>query len=698
MKEPMILLFFMTSVTTLSPAEGEDRSTVRNGTMVREVALVRNGQTKEPVKRRFDTVVLENQYVELAFCLTLGERITRVVDKLTGRQLLYQGILKYSGSALTEGGGSGGGIQINHPYYHAGSSYVVPLPYTTTIEEDGAATLTTAYTSYPHLQRTIWRVSLRPDEAGFRSDYQFENLAPYSMGFNPWINAAFPLRKDVQFILPADWVAGHWFGINAKEEFGNWLRPWPIDKEGQDRSFILDANDSSVFGYGVTEGYIAVYFHDTNDGLTRVFDPVQMPGAKAAGIWKPKPKGWDWCEMWGAFSHNMEDPLWIAPHEVLRASDFWFPIHGIGGMTWANEKGAVNLQKEGEEITCGVYVPRDYGRVAVRLTADGNLLIQTSLDLRPGTPLLRKVTCPVDTDEVRLTVVDAAGKVILTRQKFFSRRPRKIYELPEIPWHRKTPVTRALWEEAFTPMMAWGPWYHPPTSYARVLKSDKDNTEALIGRARSLIKEATADLFRARKTSPEEDRKEASAILTGLAKRKNADPRALLLLGLVKMQQGDRTAAAAVLKRLVGGEGDGEMVHYQLALLAASAGDWQRSLQQARAALELAPDSTLSRLLVAVACLKTGQPDSVAGILAPILETNPLEVGALAIASRAAKALDDTDEVLRLQALLDLIENQATGQYRAGLAQVAALENGKDLDCLTIDTIRGITDLLGREP
>jgi hypothetical protein len=152
------------------------------------------------------------------------------------------------------------------------------------------------------------------------------------------------------------------------------------------------------------------------------------------------------------------------------------------------------------------------------------------------------------------------------------------------------------------------------------------------------------------------------------------------------------------LKRLAGGDGDGELVHHQLALLAASADDWQKCLRQAQAALERAPDSTLSRLLVAVACLKTGRPESVAEVLAPALETNPLEVGALVLASRAAKALGREDEVQHLQAALDLIEKQAPGQYRAGLAEVTSLEKGEDLDCLTIDTIRGTPDLPGREP
>jgi tetratricopeptide (TPR) repeat protein len=692
------ILSFLILLAASASVQGNDRSTIRSSTMVRDLELVRGGTTKNPVKRRFDTVVLENKYLELTLCPTLGERITQVRDKLTGRKLLYEGVLKYSGSALTEGGGAGGGIHINHPYYHAGSSYVVPLPYKAAVEEDGTATLTLAYTAYPHLQRTVWRVSLRPEEAGFRSDYRFENLAPYSMGFNPWINAAFPLRKDIQFILPADWVAGHWFGINAEKRFGNWLRPWPIGADGEDQSRILTAQQSSVFGYGVTEGYSAIYFHDANDGLARVFDPAVMPGAKAAGIWKAPPQDWNWCEIWGAFSHNMEDPLWIGPHEVLRASDFWFPIRGIGGMTWANEQGAVNLQKNAAELTCGVYVPRHFPHAAVRLIADGHVLIQTAGELRPGKPLLRKVQCPVDTDDVRLTVVDSAGRLILTRQKFFSERPRKIYELPEQPWHRKTPTTRALWEEAFTPMMAWGPWYHPPTSYSKVLSTDANNQEARIGLARSLIKESAGDLFRGRKVSPDQQREKAAAILTELTRPKKADPRALKLLGLLKMQQGDNTGAAAILRRLVGTPSEGELAHYLLALLAASQDDWKTCRKHAQTAVELAPDSTLSRLLVAEASLQTGQPENVASTLAPLLEANPLEVAALILANRAATRLQHTDEVKRLQAALDLIAKQAPGQYQAGLAQVTSLEQGKDLDCLTIDTIRGSINMPGRQP
>jgi len=698
MNAPKISLSVIIALVTVTVLTAADRSTIRQSTMVREVAHVTGGKTEEPVQRRFDTVVLENDYLALTFCPTLGERITRLRNKLTGRQLLYEGVITYSGSALNEGGGSGGGIQINHPYYHAGSSYVVPLPYHTTIDEDGTATITLAYTAYPHLQRTVWRVSLRPDEAGFRSQYRFENLAPYAMGFNPWINAAFPLRKDAQVILPADWVTGHWFGINPEEKFGHWLRPWPMDESGVDQSYLVNATEPSYFSYGITKGYSGIFFHDAKVGLARVFDPEKMPGAKSAGKWKPEPGGWDWCEVWGALSHNMEDPLWIGPHETITTDDFWFPIHGTDGMTWAGESGAVNLSKDGDKLTCGVFVPRDCRRCAVRLSADGEFVIQTSVELRPNQPFLRKVTLPADTDDVRLTVLDSNGKVILKRQEFFSKRPRLVYELPEKPWHRKTPLTTAQWEEAFTPMMAWGPWYHPPTSYAKLLESDQNNTQARIGLARSLIKEAAGDLFRGRKVSPDKQRVEAAAILTGLANVKDAHPRALRLLGTLRMQEGDAPAASAVFKRLSAAGNAGAMVYYQHALLSASDENWNQCLKHAQSAVELAPDSTLARLLAAMALLKTEQPEGATKTLAPVLEANPLEVGALVLASRAAEAIRKSDEVARVQAVLKLIERQAPEQHRAGLAQVTSLEQGKDLDCLAIDTIRGGVEMPGRKP
>lgn len=672
-------------------------ASIRHGTVVREVLYGRGKEKRTPVKRRLDVVFLENRYLQVTVCPALGERVLNVVDKIAGRKLFREGVLRYSGSALDEGGGSGGGIQVNHPYYHAGSSYVNRLPYQTAVLKDGTAELAMAYTSYPHLQRTVWRIRLRPDEAAFRFAYRFENLSPYPMGFNPWISAAFAIRQDLQFVLPTKGIADHWFGINADARWGNRIDPWPVGADGKDQSYLANRKWKTAFGYGITEGHAGLYYHDSDEGFVHVFDPAKMPAAKIGGAWRTDGQGW--CEVWGGFSHNMEDPLWLAPHETVGAADAWFPVRGIHGLTWADENAAVNLQKADDQIHCGVYTPRNRGRGALRLTADGRPLIQASVELGPRTPFFRTVACPRNTDEVRLTVLDADGRVVIERRRFFAPRPRQQFVLPEKPWHQRTTLTKARWEEAFTPTMAWGPWYYPPKTYAEAIAAEPDNVEALLGRARALMKDAAPNLFRSsRKTTDEAKLKEAAQILEALAGRQPPPARALYLLGRLRLGQADGKGARALFQRLLGG-GGGETGpgRYHLALLAAAAANWDESVAHAKRAVALSPDSTLARQLLAVGLLEQGHAREAGEALAAVIQANPAAIGAIELRRRCAAALGREAEVREAVRQLALLQQRGPRQYAAGMAQLAALEAGRDLDCRQIDTIRG-AETIGQEP
>ena len=694
---PGRLLFRRTAMLGLAAlfaarALGEP-ATIRRDTVVREVVRLAQGRKPaDPVRRRFDVVVMENRYLQVIVCPELGERILNVIDKTTGRTCLYEGLIRYSGSAYTEGGGSGGGLQINHPLYHAGSSYVAPLPYAAEVTPEGAAVVTLAYSSYPHRQNTVWKIRLRADEAALRCSYRFENLAPFSMGFNPWIDASFPMRDDARFILPADRIAGHWFGINPAGGDGDWghhLRPWPIGDDGKDQSYARNRKWSAAFAYGLTGGYSGIYFEEADAGFAHVFDPDAMPGAKAAGAWSSN----GWMEVWGAFTHNMEDPRWLGPHETVEASDLWFPLHGIGGMTWANGQGALNLRREGNRLRCGVYLLRDHGRGALRVTADGSTLQQTALALRPESPYDAIIDCPAATDEVRVTVTDEAGRRLIEKQYFFSDRPRRALELPAEPWHRKTLVTQARWQEAFTPLMGWGPWYHPPTTYRKALEQEPNNREASLGLARSLIKEAAANLFRGRRddTSPAQQYAEARTLLETLLKA--PDPRAARLLALVQLETGDEEGAATTLGRLAGSPDDTALIHYQLALLAARGTQWTNVADEARFALRLGPDGTLPRLLLAIALLESGMDRDADAELEAILRSNPVDISALLLLRRARPP-----DAGRITAQLERLARLAPLQYRAAVAAIASLRQGRDPDPYAADTTTGPDELPGRNP
>jgi hypothetical protein len=103
--------------------------------------------------------------------------------------------------------------------------------------------------------------------------------------------------------------------------------------------------------------------------------------------------------------------------------------------------------------------------------------------------------------------------------------------------------------------------------------------------------------------------------------------RAIWLLGLLQLETGKLDEAGKTLSRVVGTPGDSAIVHYHLGLLAAAAGDWLQSVAEARAAPALAPDSTLSRLLLAIGLLRTNQSAEVGTVLAPVLKANPVEIG-----------------------------------------------------------------------
>jgi hypothetical protein len=646
------------------------------------------------VKRRFQTVVLENRHLTVTVCPQLGPHILNVVDLAAGRALLYEGEISYSGDILKCTGSLGGGLHVNHPYYHSGSGGVIPFSYAADTMADGTARLVMAGTAYPHLQRMVITVRLKPDEAILRLGYRFESLAPWPMGFNPWINAACSARGDVQFVLPARWVSDHWFGINAKElEDGRYFRltPWPVDERGSDRSFLRNAGSLTAFTYGRDDGFSGIYHHGDDAGFVRIADPQVLAGAKAWGQWTEKSRA-PWCELWGAFSHNMEDPLWIGPFESRAAEESLFPVSGIGGITWACENGAVCLRREeGTRLSVGISVPRDHGPCSVRVTADGVDILQSAATLAPGHSFRHAVEVPPTADQLRIRVLDASGMLVLEYQRFLAPRPEAQFAMPETPWNRRTLLAEALWQEAFTPMMDWGPWYQPVQTYRKACEREPANAAYLVGLARALLKDAEPDLFRSARSTPNSDKiAEARGILAPLAS--SAGPErygAACLLGLAEMAAGRPEAAAAALGPLVDTPGDSTAVRLGLGLLGVQTGRMDAASAHARKAVGLSPDSTLPRHLLALALLKQGMAAPAAAALAPCRAADRLDAGTLELLRRAALAGEDAARAGELARELERLRGCAGRQYEADMVRLGALEAGRLPDPRAIDTRRG---------
>jgi len=677
------------------------KTEIKQGTIVRAVqrSVPKGRPAPQPVERRFDSLILENGYLRVTLVPELGGRITNVVFKPTGRELFYEGPIEYTGNVFRGGGFNMGGIEVNHPYLHNGNAYCNPWLYTTETRFDGTAAVTMAFTSYPLLQRTVFTVSLAPDEAALQLTYRFENLTPYAHGFNPFINAVCRATGDAQIILPAEWITDHWFGANTGDRFHH-LYPWPIDKDGTDRSYLKNLDDLTAFAYGFSEGYAGVYYHDQDAGFARAFDPKEMGGAKA---WVGKKGQMHWFELWSSVQQNMEAPGWLAAQESRTVSDAWFPVQGIGGVTWACAEGAVNFQRRGEDaLDVGVCVMRGLGVCGVRVVADGQLLLSHTGRLDPEHPFFRTVEGVGSADEARLEVLDPMGRVVLRRQVRLAPQPRAKFDLPENPWFRRDALAEARWHESFSPLCNWGPWWPPVQSYEKVLKDEPDNREAKIGLARALLKQYASGLEKlpvgGKKTAwPDRAKLTGAAdVLRELNAAEKPELEVVYLLALAEMRLGDKGAAASFQKVLDRAPGYA-MAHYHLALLAAQRQDRAEALKHARAAAEGAPDSTLARQLLALALLREGEADEAEGVLLVLHTANPAEAATVELLRRCAEASGKSDEAYQFALRLEHFRKIAPRQTKAGLDQLACLEAGREVDPRAVDTLSG-PDLPGREP
>jgi cytochrome c-type biogenesis protein CcmH/NrfG len=263
--------------------------------------------------------------------------------------------------------------------------------------------------------------------------------------------------------------------------------------------------------------------------------------------------------------------------------------------------------------------------------------------------------------------------------------------MPETPWNRRTLLAEALWQEAFTPMMDWGPWYQPVQTYRKACEREPANAAYLVGLARALLKDAEPDLFRSARSTPNSDKiAEARGILAPLAS--SAGPErygAACLLGLAEMAAGRPEAAAAALGPLVDTPGDSTAVRLGLGLLGVQTGRMDAASAHARKAVGLSPDSTLPRHLLALALLKQGMAAPAAAALAPCRAADRLDAGTLELLRRAALAGEDAARAGELARELERLRGCAGRQYEADMVRLGALEAGRLPDPRAIDTRRG---------
>ena len=308
------------------------------------------------VEQEWKMVKLENDYVEVYIAPEIGGKVWGAVDKSTGKEFIYMNdVVKFRDVAM-RGPWTSGGIEWNSGVigHHPGGA--APVNYKVYVDDEGTAHCVVGGLDLPsNLQ---WRVdiSLPPNSSYFETTTYWYNDSPFYQAYYQWNNAAVKSAEDLRFYFPGNFRLGH----------GGEADPWPVDKDGVDRSWYknnLPFGHSSYHISGSVDNYFVSYYHDEDFGSGH-WSPVDGAHGKKIWLWSLARNGGIWedlltdthgqyVEVQSGRMLNQnsvssgrtpfKQPSFV-PYNADRWSERWFPVRGTGGVTRVAESGSVHIK------------------------------------------------------------------------------------------------------------------------------------------------------------------------------------------------------------------------------------------------------------------------------------------------------------------------------------------------------------------
>lgn len=368
-------------------------------------------RTREP--RTWQTVVLENDCLRVTFLPELGGRIYEVFDKTAGQQVFYVNHVVKPGLIGQCGAWISGGIEFNTG--PAGHTVSAVLPVDVRIlpaASDGSRSV--AVGERERIYGTQWTVvvTLRPGrsflEETIRIYNQTETVRPYYF----WNCTAVANPLGFRFIYPMTLGTDH---------AGTTFYTWPIS-DGKDLSRGTNYQDaSSVFAYQCDQDFFGSYDDGTDRGVVSYANHHQVPGKKA-WTWGHGSYGtmhqMDLTDADGPYNEVQTGPLFtqadvgrLEPLEAVAWQEWWYPVRGIGGFTFANRDLAANATLGGGGLRLRMIGSGTWNPVLVRVSRGGIQVAGARCALSPRQPVdlaigLDEANPPV---EVELTT---AGRLL----------------------------------------------------------------------------------------------------------------------------------------------------------------------------------------------------------------------------------------------------------------------------------------------
>jgi tetratricopeptide (TPR) repeat protein len=344
--------------------------------------------SRDGTNRTYRTVVLQNEYLRVTFLPELGGKIHEVIDNATGLPMFYVNHVVKPGLIGQCGAWTSGGVEWNTgPQGHTVGCMQPVAVDILPPETDGSRSVAIGETEGIYGTRWTVIVTLRPGcsflEERIRIYNPTDTIRPYYF----WNCTAMPNTPGFRFVYPMTLGTDH-----GSEKFFN----WPID-HGKDLSRGTNYQDaSSIFAWHCDQDFFGSYDDRENRGVVSYANHHQVPGKKA-WTWGQggfgKMHQMDLTDADGPYNEVQTGPLLtqgevgrLDPCEAVEWKEWWYPVHGLGGFTYANRDLAANASVAGGSLRLRLLGTGTWAPVDLRVFGGTTLVARAQCRLSPEKP------------------------------------------------------------------------------------------------------------------------------------------------------------------------------------------------------------------------------------------------------------------------------------------------------------------------
>ncbi len=385
--------------------------------------------------KTYRTLVLENEYLQVTILPELGGRVYSVFDKISQREVFYKNSIVRFAPLAIRGAFFSGGLEFSFPVAHAPTT-CDKVNWDHRQNADGSASVFIG--GMEHISGLRWMITLTllPGRCALAQDVFLYNPGTIPGRYHYWTNTSLDANDGTEFIYPLHRARSYEYAGTSSWPFARLdlilgepglpgmegVPMWPANRMKSPVNFRWQKNmvaQVSIFGRDVEWDYFGAWQHKVNHGYAHVANSKDVSGMKLWS-WGNAPvgvvnqtsltdDGSVYAETQCGAMETQLDFAFLEPGKTRAWREWWLPLRGIGGLTFANESAGAKIQLVPEEgdgsvmLKLAVCPAIALEEARVQLVLPGEILLDRTVTMSPGNPW---------TTEIRVTGKQLADKPI----------------------------------------------------------------------------------------------------------------------------------------------------------------------------------------------------------------------------------------------------------------------------------------------